>query len=373
MQGFNMGRYYPPDASNPPAFNTNSHPLGKRASKISQGILVVRFELPFAVWCDHCKPTALIGQGVRFNAEKKKIGKYYSTPIWSFRMKHSACGGWWEIHTDPQNTEYVVVEGAHRRDYGPTRTGDEEDGELKMLTQEERDKRREDIFASLEGRLEEKAAEKNQKDRVVELYEANEVWKDPYEANARLRREFRADRKVRKKEDRHKEGMQEKFGLGIDIADETDADRMRAKMVDFGDVEQDAAGGVAWKPLFAESETSKAVEVASKTGRLKSEIAAEKSRQLLQKTLIDNTRAVTDPFLTDPFLTKTKGSSASSRLNLGLLKRKRDAPSDTTAAKKRETATESLPKDSKDAAEVPAKKPVLPIPLVGYTSDSDSP
>src|SRR5690348_2194395 len=134
MQGFNMGRYYPPDASNAPTFNTTSHPLGKRASKISQGILTVRFELPFAVWCDHCKPPAIIGQGVRFNAEKKKVGNYHSTPIWSFRMKHSACGGWWEIRTDPQKSEYIVTEGARRRDYGPENKGAEAEGDLKFLT-----------------------------------------------------------------------------------------------------------------------------------------------------------------------------------------------------------------------------------------------
>ena len=28
----------------------------------------MRFELPFAVWCQHCKPEAIVGQGVRFNA-----------------------------------------------------------------------------------------------------------------------------------------------------------------------------------------------------------------------------------------------------------------------------------------------------------------
>ena len=40
--------------------------------------------------------------GVRYNAEKKKIGNYYSTPIYSFRCKCHLCSGWFEIHTDPQ-------------------------------------------------------------------------------------------------------------------------------------------------------------------------------------------------------------------------------------------------------------------------------
>ena len=71
--------------------------------------------------------------GVRYNAEKKKVGSYYSTPIYSFRCKCHLCDGWFEIQTDPkvrwsqfvgrvyvsrplQNTRYVVVSGARQKD-----------------------------------------------------------------------------------------------------------------------------------------------------------------------------------------------------------------------------------------------------------------
>lgn len=74
-----------------------------------------------------------IGMGVRYNAEKKKVGSYYSTPIYSFRCKCHLCDGWFEIQTDPkvrhallacwsmftlpwQNTRYVVVSGARQKD-----------------------------------------------------------------------------------------------------------------------------------------------------------------------------------------------------------------------------------------------------------------
>lgn len=39
---------------------------------------------------------------MRYNAEKKKLGNYYSTPIWSFRFKCHLCNGRIEIQTDPQ-------------------------------------------------------------------------------------------------------------------------------------------------------------------------------------------------------------------------------------------------------------------------------
>lgn len=52
----------------PPQFN-GQHPLRERAKKLGEGILIIRFEMPFNVWCGKCNH--LIGKGVRFNAEKK--------------------------------------------------------------------------------------------------------------------------------------------------------------------------------------------------------------------------------------------------------------------------------------------------------------
>jgi hypothetical protein len=71
---------------------------------------------------------------------------YYSTPIFSFRCKCHLCSGWFEIQTDPQvrfpslfsawasalthaplsqNTRYVVVSGARRKeeDWDPAENG----------------------------------------------------------------------------------------------------------------------------------------------------------------------------------------------------------------------------------------------------------
>jgi coiled-coil domain-containing protein 130 len=350
MQGFNMGRYYPPDASNPPAFNQSSHPLGKRASKISQGILTVRFELPFAVWCDHCKPAAIVGQGVRFNAEKKKVGNYHSTPIWSFRMKHSACGGWWEIRTDPKNADYVVTEGAKKRDYGPEDKGAEAEGDFKFLTEEQKERRRNDAFANLEGRMEDKGTEKKNRERVEELYDKSEVWRDPYDVNARLRNGFREKRKVWKKEERYKEGMQGKFSLGIDIEDETEADRMRARIVEFGVPGTDDQANDAWKPLFEDENARIPDESAPKSKKLKSEFNAEKSRQTLQQALIGNTKAALDPFL-------VSGNNIKVKPTFSALKRKRqDAAAMVTCGVHKDQQTKPTASN-------------MPVPLVEYDSD----
>lgn len=37
----------------------------------------------------------------RYNAEKKKIGMYYTTPVYQFRMKCHLCDNHFEIKTDP--------------------------------------------------------------------------------------------------------------------------------------------------------------------------------------------------------------------------------------------------------------------------------
>uniref|UniRef100_A0A8C2SMS7 Probable splicing factor YJU2B n=1 Tax=Coturnix japonica TaxID=93934 RepID=A0A8C2SMS7_COTJA len=52
-------KYYPPDFDPAKHGSLNryhgSHPLRERARKLSQGILVIRFEMPFNIWCDGCK------------------------------------------------------------------------------------------------------------------------------------------------------------------------------------------------------------------------------------------------------------------------------------------------------------------------------
>ena len=63
----------------------------------------------------------LIGKGVRFNAEKKAIGAYFSTKIWAFTMRAPCCQNRIEIHTDPKNARYIIVEGAREKVMYPCR------------------------------------------------------------------------------------------------------------------------------------------------------------------------------------------------------------------------------------------------------------
>lgn len=56
--------------------------------------------MPYNIWCNTCGNH--IGMGVRYNAEKTKIGNYFTTPIFQFRMKCHLCDGHFEIKTDPK-------------------------------------------------------------------------------------------------------------------------------------------------------------------------------------------------------------------------------------------------------------------------------
>lgn len=304
MQGFNMGRYVPPDLEGTVESGNKlhgKHALGQRASKLrSEGILTVRFEMPFAVWCDHCPKPTIIGQGVRFNAEKKKVGNYYSSPIFSFRMKHVVCGGVLEVRTDPQNTAYVVTEGGRKRDTGEDKVSE---GQLEIMTDREREALRGNAFAKLEKTIEDREQLAQAKQRIEEIEEANSrAWEDPYEQNRRLRKQFRIERHEREAQGKMTEDLKERFSLGIDVLPAQAEDARRAALVDFEppalrDGPNDRA---IMKPLFG-SATAKPSQDSKppKKKRLKSEIAASQMRDSLVSEILGNTRLTQDPFLKD--------------------------------------------------------------------------
>ncbi|KAK3333769.1 hypothetical protein B0T19DRAFT_382666 [Cercophora scortea] len=313
MQGFNMGRYVPPEHEGVHSGNAllKKHPLGSRASKLaSQGILTVRFEMPFAVWCAHCPKPTIIGQGVRFNAEKKRVGSYHTTPIYAFTIRHTACGGALEIRTDPQHTAYIVVSGGTKRDTGGAnddslvRGGDEG---YAIQTQKERADARETAFAKLEKTIADRARLDAARGRIGELHDATDrSWDDPYARNQLLRKTFRVGRVEREKEFAGTEALRDRMSLGIELLPATAEDARRAELVDFGAAPERGGGGsdavvqrALARPLFeggAGAERGK--RKAADGGKpIKAEIAAAKMRETLVSEIVGNTRAAMDPFL----------------------------------------------------------------------------
>ncbi|KAJ6607364.1 DUF572-domain-containing protein [Mycena sp. CBHHK59/15] len=212
MQGFN--KYYPPDFFDnvEKHGNLNSyrgkHALGDRARKLDQGILITRFELPFNIWCGTCNNH--IGMGVRYNAEKKKIGAYYSTPIFSFRCKCHLCDGWFEIQTDPKNTRYVVVSGARKKDedWNPEENGGYavHDTEAHAVPA--------DPLASLEKSTDAQKGLVKAQDRLESLQEVSEHYNsDPFALSSKVRKRFREEKKVEKIKKQADDSIKDRYGL----------------------------------------------------------------------------------------------------------------------------------------------------------------
>ena len=291
--------------------------------------------MPFAIWCSTCPKETIIGQGVRFNAEKKKIGNYHSTPIYSFLMKHTACGGWIEVQTDPKNTTYVVTEGATKRD-----TGEDilREGDFELRSEAEKERLRDDAFAALEVTIDDRQQAQVDKSRIEELSEAKERdWDDPYIKNQILRRTFRAERKLREKDAETTENLKDRMSLGIDLLGESEEDRRRAALVEFNEAgSHDELAGL--KGFQAQSFGPQSID------RTLSEAGREASKRKLQDALTRNTRNAIDPFLTTTPL-RSSGPVPG-------LKRKRKGPS-----------------SEMDNQAAPASDRNRSAPLVDYDSD----
>ncbi|KAI9717447.1 MAG: hypothetical protein M1828_007209 [Chrysothrix sp. TS-e1954] len=309
-----MGRYHAPESLDSALASSldpkikKQHPLGARAKNLSQDVLVVRFEMPFAIWCSTCASSstaAIIGQGVRFNAQKKQAGKYYSSPIWSFRMKHTACGGWIELRTDPKNSDFIVTEGAKRRDYGAP-----EVGPSTVMT--EAQKKRQDAFTALEGKRDEKIQLKEEAVRIEELRSLRERdWKHSDERNQKIRKDFRVGRRAREQDQRKKDDLQETMGLGMELEDSNDVDLQRARLIDFGGLPDDV-GDTATRSQSLSYPRQKA-EGGS--------VGDQTRLRALRQNLLTNTRNNHDPFSAAPF---TNDSSRQTGRSPGFKRKRAD-------------------------------------------------
>ncbi|EFA77600.1 coiled-coil domain-containing protein 130 [Heterostelium album PN500] len=206
-------KYYPSDWD-PKHGSINkfvgSHPYGKRARKIDQGILTVRFEMPYNVWCLKCNNH--IGKGVRYNAEKKQAGKYLSSKIWSFKMKCHLCDNYFEIQTDPENTEFKMVSGLRRKD--ESWEHDESAIPIKVREGDVESKMENDPIYRLEYVNADREVGRKMESTLTRLYnQAKSRSEHDYELSSMMRKSFREQ----KKEDLAAKKEQESRGITIDL------------------------------------------------------------------------------------------------------------------------------------------------------------
>jgi coiled-coil domain-containing protein 130 len=209
-----------------------SHPLGKRAKDIADGILVVRFEMPFNVWCTHCEQH--IGRGVRYNAKKKKVDMYFTTIIYEFRMPCTNCKGEMIIRTDPEKRGYKLVSGVRKKNEGEDITA-EELGTEKINDPDVGIQIASDPFFRLEHEKEDQSnAIKRAKgiEAIIEIQDTQ--FKDDMASNAALRATFRKE----KKRLRAKIEEADRMGLSIPLLDIEKEDIIEAKGIVFKNTQQ---------------------------------------------------------------------------------------------------------------------------------------
>lgn len=227
--------YYPPEWD-PSQGGLNAwqgkHALGARARKLHEGILVVRFEMPFPVRCAGCRQR--IGQGVRFNADKKQHGAYHSTKIWRFSMPCPNCKHRIEIQTDPKNATYTIEAGATPVVTEPSASA-EERGVIDLSgIQVDEYGPPPDKFTKLEREARDRAIAESRKGALLALKSLRrEQGGDALSATQVVRQRFREQKALlATAEDQRLE--REARGFTVPLLPETDQDRAAASEVGFG-------------------------------------------------------------------------------------------------------------------------------------------
>ncbi|XP_076440746.1 coiled-coil domain-containing protein 130 homolog [Babylonia areolata] len=252
-----VNKYYPPDFD-PSKGSLNSwlgtHPLRDRARKLHKGILVIRFEMPYNIWCDGCNNH--IGMGVRYNAEKSKVGNYYTTPIYKFRMKCHLCDNHFEIQTDPKNHDYVILQGARRKEQ---RWDPRENEQIVPEDKATQKKLATDPMYKLEHGSDDKQRGQTTQMSVAQIENSREVWLDDYMLNKIARNKFREEKKQIAVAIAADKALLDKSSLDIELVPENESDRKLASLMkysvttSFDENQQKRRKAIENKPLFSKS------------------------------------------------------------------------------------------------------------------------
>jgi len=278
--------YYPPDFDPKKHGSLNGyhgvHALRERARKLDKGILIIRFEMPYNIWCDGCKKH--IGMGVRYNAEKTKIGMYYTTPVYQFRFKCHLCPNKITIKTDPGNMDYVITEGARRVEQ---RWDPSQNGQIVPDDKSIGRKLADDAMYKLEHEKTDKDKSSDAAPRINQLSNIQDRVKDDWLANRILRDQFRAKKKERKAQLEKDKLITGKCGLEMDLVAEEDEDVKMARLLnvqsktDADQKRDESRGDISNADIFANTNDSqdKDSKADKKLHALKTIGKATKSKQ----------------------------------------------------------------------------------------------
>eukprot|EP00041_Stephanoeca_diplocostata_P039510 m.1633511 g.1633511 ORF g.1633511 m.1633511 type:complete len:386 (+) comp25409_c0_seq7:383-1540(+) len=339
----------------------------------AKGITIIRFETPWNMWCTTCNK--MVGRGVRYNAEKNKVGKYYTTTLWSFTMRCHMCDGTIIIETDPKNDDYKIVQGAKKKQ----ETWSEKSTETMQLmdTEEKKQLEADPMFRLEHGVQDEIKAKK----RSVGLRGLLSIKSkdDYYERNADLRKSFRARKKEIAQQEKTDKALLMRSSLSMSevvLLPEHAADKDAAKRKRFG------RQSPSPPPITASTH-------AEQSPRLRSQVSDRKRRCVMQESIFGGgsgsrtgkgtsgrsmPKRRIDP--TQFRLLSTKRHSDGGNA-LVALRSGRRAVSTQVAAESdgaRQATCKDMSGDGRNDAGHQGPKSVVnsPTPLVAYGSDADS-
>ncbi len=180
--------------------------------------------MPVNVWCEGCNEH--IARGVRFNAEKKKCGTYFSSDVFEFQMNCHLCGQRFIIKTDPQNRDYEFVSGLRRK----VETFDVKDIGTREFDEKEQALMRTDAIRSLENK---EVDAMNFQKAVPALDGIREIQDRIYEDEDSLNRLVRGKLRVMRKAEKKREEKAQNAGLGIKLLPTSKSDIRSSKSVLF--------------------------------------------------------------------------------------------------------------------------------------------
>lgn len=186
--------------------------------------MIVRFEMPVNVWCEGCHEH--IARGVRYNAEKKKCGTYFSSDVFEFQMNCHLCGQRFIIKTDPQNRDYEFVSGLRRK----VETFDVKDIGTREFDEKEQALMRTDAIRSLENKEEDAL---NFQKAVPALDGIKSIQDRLYQDEDSLNRTVRDKLRGMRKAEERRENRAKAAGLGIHLLPTSKSDIKASRSVLF--------------------------------------------------------------------------------------------------------------------------------------------
>lgn len=134
------------------------------------------------------------------------------------------------IKTDPANLDYTIISGARRQEnrWDPT-----QNEQIVPETKETQRRLFDDAMYKLEHGLKDQKTSEDVKPALCRLFQRNDdVWKDNFEANLKLRAQFRKSKKEAKAaEDADNNILSRTSLVGLSLLPETDEDRQLASLL----------------------------------------------------------------------------------------------------------------------------------------------